>query len=310
MNTIANAIATTVDPGALASQPSLSRIRSHIVRMSGLSTTAMKVLRICNEPSVCANDLNRVVGLDPVLTGRILQLINSAYYSLPSKVNSLTRAIILLGINTVKNVVLSFAIFETFSKRDAFRVISSDEFWAHSLSTAVTAKLLAIRQGIPRAEQEDFFVSGLMHDIGKIPLNQLFPEAYREAAQQAESSQIGMRLAEEERIGTDHCQVGLMIARKWQLSENLADALAGHHSNDDADSQSVRLKQTVALADRVAHCTGATIPGGISLEGQGRDWMVAHWPFCDGEGALAELSAAVSAEVEKAKVFLEIANRS
>ena len=73
-------------------------------------------------------------------------------------------------------------------------------------------------------------MAGLMHDIGKIPLNHLFPDAYREAAQSARGSGQGMRSAEESLIGTDHCGVGLMIARKWQLSEALTGALARHHS--------------------------------------------------------------------------------
>jgi putative nucleotidyltransferase with HDIG domain len=291
---------------ATTSKPPLGRVRAHILRMSGLSTTAMKVLRTCNEPNTCANDLNRVISLDPVLTGRVLQLINSAYYSLPSKVNSLTRAIILLGINTVKNVVLSFAIFETFSKRDSFRVFTADEFWAHSLSTAAAAKLLASSAGVPLSEREDFFVAGLMHDIGKIPLNHLFPDAYREAAQSARGSGQGMRSAEESLIGTDHCGVGLMIARKWQLSEALTGALARHHSAGDAEPGRLSLADAVALADLLAHDMGATTPGGVSLDEPGRDRLSARWPFT--ADALAELTAAAAVEVEKAKVFLDIAS--
>jgi putative nucleotidyltransferase with HDIG domain len=298
--------ATTTNSTTAGASP-LARIRAHIVRMSGLSTTAMKVLRTCNEPGACANDINRAVSLDPVLTGRILQLINSAYYSLPTKVNSLTRAIILLGLNTVKNVVLSFAIFETFSKRDSFRVVAADEFWAHSLSTAVIAKLLAARQGVPRGDQEDFFVAGLMHDIGKIPLNHLFSDLYWQAAQVAESSKRGMRSAEEELIGTDHCQVGLMIARKWQLSDAMVEALARHHMSIDGKANGLQLAQAVALADCVAHTMGATLPGGVSLDDEERQRMASFWLFKD--DALAELSAAVAVEVEKARVFLEIANR-
>ena len=289
------------------SRPSLGRVRAYILRMSGLSTTAMKVLRTCNEPNTCANDLNRVISLDPVLTGRVLQLINSAYYSLPSKVNSLTRAIILLGINTVKNVVLSFAIFETFSRRDSFRVFSADEFWAHSLSTAAAAKLLAAGQGVPLSEREDFFVAGLMHDLGKIPLNHLFPDAYREAAQLARGSGQGMRSAENALIGVDHCRVGLMIARKWQLSSALTDALGRHHAGGDAEPNGLRLTDVVAISDALAHDMGATIPGGLSLGEQGQDGLKARCKLMP--GALTDLTVAVADEVEKAKVFLEIATR-
>jgi putative nucleotidyltransferase with HDIG domain len=290
------------------SRPPLGRVRAYILRMSGLSTTAMKVLRTCNEPDVCANDLNRVISLDPVLTGRVLQLINSAYYSLPSKVNSLTRAIILLGINTVKNVVLSFAIFETFSRRDSFRVFSADDFWAHSLSTAVVAKLLATDHGVAFSEREDFFVAGLMHDIGKIALNHLFPETYREAAQLARDSGQGMRSAEEALIGVDHCRVGLMIARKWQLSDVLTDALGRHHGAGHAESNSLHLTDAVTLADALAHDMGATIPGGLSLHEPAQLDLNARWKLTP--GALADLAGAVADEVEKAKVFLEIAARS
>jgi len=145
----------------------LGKVRAYILRIAGLSTTAQKVLRICNEPNTCANDLNRVISLDPVLTGRVLQLINSAYYSLPSKVNSLTRAIILLGLNTVRNLVLSFAVFESFSKHDTFRAFSASDFWAHSLSVAAAAKLLSIQNGVPLQEREDYFVAGTQHFLGR-----------------------------------------------------------------------------------------------------------------------------------------------
>jgi putative nucleotidyltransferase with HDIG domain len=293
-------------PDAVIASP-LGKVRAYILRMAGLSTTAIKVLRTCNEPNTCANDLNRVISLDPVLTGRVLQLINSAYYSLPSKVNSLTRAIILLGINTVKNLVLGFAIFESFSQRDSFRAFSSDEFWAHSLCTAAAAKLLAAENGVPLSEREDFFVAGLMHDIGKIPLNHLFPEAYREAAALSRDSGQGMRCAEDQRIGVDHCRVGHLIARKWQLSPALTAALSAHHADGNEGENGLSLADAVALADALAHHMGAGISGGISLNAEERRRLHTRWKLTDRH--LTELTATVADEIEKAKVFLEIASR-
>jgi putative nucleotidyltransferase with HDIG domain len=242
-----------------------------------------------------------------VLTGRVLQLINSAYYSWPSKVNSLTRAIILLGLNTAKNLVLSFAVFDSFSKSDTFRVFSADDFWAHSLSVAAAAKLLSIQHGVPLVEREDYFVAGLMHDIGKIPLNHLFPDEYRQAAELALGSGRATRFGEQAVIGVDHCEVGDLIARKWQLSPELAAALGGHHDPPAEAEAGMSLVGVVRLADILAHGMGAGIPGGSSLDENERQRALAAWNLTS--EALAALTAAVAVETEKARVFLEIARR-
>jgi putative nucleotidyltransferase with HDIG domain len=294
----------TTDP--TTSKP-LGKVRAYILRIAGLSTTAQKVLRTCNEPNTCANDLNRVISLDPVLTGRVLQLINSAYYSLPSKVNSLTRAIILLGLNTVKNLVLSFAVFESFSKHDTFRAFSAGDFWAHSLSVAAAAKLLSIQQGVPLAEREDYFVGGLMHDIGKIPLNHLFPDEYRQAAELALGAGHDTRFGEQAVIGVDHCEVGDMIARKWQLSPALAATLGGHHDPPGEAEPGMSMVGVVRLADILAHGMGAGIPGGGSLDENERQRALAAWNLTS--EALTAITSAVAVEIEKARVFLEIAQR-
>jgi HD-like signal output (HDOD) protein len=113
-------------------------------------------------------DLNRVISLDPVLVGRVLKLINSAYYGLEQQVTSLVRAMIMLGINTVKNLALSSAILSNLVGR-GFLGLNAEGFWRHSLCVGVTAKLIARKQGIDHSRLEEFFTAGLLHDLGKIP---------------------------------------------------------------------------------------------------------------------------------------------
>ena len=137
--------------------------------MPSLSTTVGKVLEICSRPDTAPNDLNKVISLDPVLTGQVLKLINSAYYSLMNKVTSLTRAIIMLGLNTVKNLALSTAIIRCVGQAKKSKSLPIKDFWAHSISVGVMAKLLAAEQGIPLVEREEYFVAGLLHDLGKVP---------------------------------------------------------------------------------------------------------------------------------------------
>ena len=126
----------------------LEKIRLFVDKMPSLSTTVSKVLEICSRPDTVPNDLNRVVSLDPVLAGQVLKLINSAYYSLMNKVTSLTRAIIMLGLNTVKNLALSTAIIRIIGQAKKSQALPIREFWTHSIAVGVMARLLAAARGL------------------------------------------------------------------------------------------------------------------------------------------------------------------
>src|SRR5512136_2738351 len=149
----------------------LAVIQGYISRMPSLPITVSKILQICNDPRTSPVDLNQVISLDPVLMGRVMKLINSAYYSLPNQITSLVRAIIMLGINTVKNLALSTAVLGNLGKKSNFQALNIDGFWRHSLCVGVAAKLVAAKRKRDAKQLEEYFVSGLLHDIGKIPLN-------------------------------------------------------------------------------------------------------------------------------------------
>src|SRR5512141_2284514 len=131
----------------MPSNDSAKRVRDYVVGMPSLPTTVSKVLEVCNNPKTSPIDLDRVIQLDPVLMGRVLKLINSAYYGLGTQVTSLARAIIMLGINTVKNLALSTAVIDRFGDKSAFQALNMDGFWRHSLCVGVTAKHLAKARG-------------------------------------------------------------------------------------------------------------------------------------------------------------------
>ena len=156
----------------------INRVRAAIARMPSLSTTVVKVLETCNEPLASANDLQKVISLDPVLTGRVLKLVNSAYFALGQPITSLTRAIIMLGVNTVKNLALSYTILKNMKGSGSFQAFTVDDFWLHCLGVGVVAKSLAAIKGLLPGEQEEYFVAGLLHDLGKLPLNKQFSREY------------------------------------------------------------------------------------------------------------------------------------
>ncbi len=200
-------------------------IERFIEKMPSLSTTVGKVMEICSRTDASPNELNKVVSLDPVLAGQVLKLINSAYYSLINKVTSLTRAITMLGMNTVKNMALSTAIIRTVAGAKKSRALPTTKFWAHSIGAGVSAKLLGEVKGIPVMEREELFIAGLLHDLGKVP----FGDDYIEALNIAKFEQVPLHEVELDVMGIGHQEVGLMIADKWKLNEVVSTCIGSHH---------------------------------------------------------------------------------
>jgi putative nucleotidyltransferase with HDIG domain len=279
------------------------KLRDFIDRMPSLSTTVTKVMEVCNQPNTSPNDLNRVIALDPVLTGHVLKLINSAYYSLPNQVTSLTRAIIMLGLNTVKNLALSTAVLGTLGKEKS-SCLSMDTFWTHSICVGVTAKALAAEKKIPLANREEYFVAGLLHDLGKIPLSNCFPQRYKQALDLADLQRSSLVRAEKSIFGFDHRLTGKMIGEKWQLSQAMIACLAHHHNPEMVTEDNRPLVATVALANLYANIFEIGSAGDIHQEvleveqliaASGMEWF-----------RVAALHETVLAEIEKAQIFLQI----
>lgn len=296
-------------PGApLTNEQRFALIQKYIERMPSLSTTVTKVLEVCNTPNTSANDLNRVIALDPVLTGQVLKLINSAYYSLPNQINSLTRAIIMLGINTVKNLALSTAVLGSMGREDSFRSLSMDAFWTHSLCVGVMAKALAGRKGIPGMMQEEFFVAGLLHDLGKIPLNNCFAEEYRQALELSGIEQGPLLRAEEMLLGFDHSLAGKMIADKWQLNLALTEMLRFHHVPEKTSENNRQLVAVVALSNAYANLFDIGSAGDRYPDISRIDQLLVQvglkWHDLSG------LHLVVQQEIEKAQIFLQVARET
>jgi putative nucleotidyltransferase with HDIG domain len=278
----------------------LEKLRVFVDKMPSLSTTVSKVLEICSRPDTAPNDLNKVISLDPVLTGQVLKLINSAYYSLVNKVTSLTRAIIMLGLNTVKNLALSTAIIRCVGQAKKTKALPIKEFWEHSIGVGVMAKLLAIERGLPLADREEYFVAGLLHDLGKIP----FGDEYTEVLVHARKNQEPVIRFEQTLMGIDHEEVGQMIASKWKLNAVITDAICHHHSPLLAAPEQQALVATVALADFYICLFDIGYAGNRFPD---EEQLPSLLEICGLEwGAVVNLSAAVDAEIKKAEIFLQV----
>ena len=292
-----------MDNDTISLEKRKKKVRSYISRMPSFSTTITKVLEICNNPSTSPNDLNRVISLDPVLTGKVLNLINSSYYALPNQITSLTRAIIMIGINTVKNLALSTAVLDSIGQDEgSFQAFSMDDFWTHSICVGVTAKLLAGIKNIPVTEREEYFVAGLLHDLGKIPLNNCFNNEYALSLELSEKKEVSLIKAEVEVFDMDHSIVGGMIADKWQLNTSMNSAMCHHHEPEKTSDEYRQLVGIVAIANTYANIFRIGSSGDAFPEDQAVFDLMGQIKI--EKEMLSDLKQTIIEEIEKAKIFL------
>jgi HD-like signal output (HDOD) protein len=193
-------------------------------------------------------------------------------------------------------------------KEDSFRSLSMDAFWTHSLCVGVMAKALAGLKGIPGMMQEEFFVAGLLHDLGKIPLNNCFAEEYRQTLELAALEQGPLSKAEEMLLGFDHARVGKMIADKWQLNLGLTELLRFHHTPENASPNNRQLVGVVALANTYANLFDIGSAGDRYPDMSRLNELLAEvgLKWLD----LSNLHPQVQQEIEKAQIFLQVARQA
>jgi putative nucleotidyltransferase with HDIG domain len=271
-----------------------------INKMPSLSTTVGKVMEICSRTDASPNELNKVISLDPVLTGQVLKLINSAYYSLVNKVTSLTRAITMLGMNTVKNMALSTAIIRSVTGAKKSKALPTTKFWAHSIGAGVSAKLLGEAKGIAVMEREELFLAGLLHDLGKVP----FGDEYIEVLNIARIEQLPLNEVELDIMGIDHQEVGLMIAEKWKLNKVISKCIGSHHQLANLTDNMGQQVAFVALGNIYANIldhgyAGNPFPREEEIGRLLRSVELSWDDFCG-------IGSRVVEEIQKAEIFLKI----
>lgn len=208
----------------------INKIKKNLEYLPSLPVSTSKVIELSNKMNITAAELNKVISLDPVLTGKVIKLVNSAYFSLPNKITSLVQAIVMLGINTVKNLALSSSVLKNFNSDKYFKALNIDSYWKHSIAVGVTAKTIAIHKRVDKKLVESYFIGGLLHDIGKILLNMTFPEEYLKVIHQSDVKKIPLYLVEQEMLGINHNEVGLLIAEKWNFGEEIQNIIKNHHN--------------------------------------------------------------------------------
>lgn len=205
--------------------------------MPAFPKSVQRVLELTRDVNSTPKELVDVIDKDPVLTVKILKVVNSAYYSLPKQITSVGHAVVYLGFNTIKNLALSIAAIGMLPKSNEAG-FDGQQYLLHSLATAAIAKQLALK--LDDADPMDCFIAGLLHDFGKVVLAQFMPQEFRAALLASQSQGTSLHLALREVLGgADHAVVGAMLVEKWRFAPHLVEAIRNQYGPETTDSDMV-----------------------------------------------------------------------
>jgi HD-like signal output (HDOD) protein len=220
-----------------------------------------QIQKLIENPNSNMSQIALIITRDQSTAARVVRLVNSAFYGLGNKISSIQQAIMLLGLNTVKNLVIGVSVVKTFEGVHNATIFDREKFWLHSFACATGARLIAKK--LDRDEPEDYFMAGLLHDIGILVLDQFFHEEFIAIVQQAVRTKMELTDVERGVLGISHCEIGEFMAAKWRIPEYLALAIRHHHKPafSELETENYRfIAAAVHIADTSA-CNRGNNPG-------------------------------------------------
>ncbi len=194
--------------------------------------STVKLLQLLETPEAPVQEIEDVLRMDPGMTANVLKLTNSAYIGLPSKVGSVKRAVMLLGMKKIRQLVMASCVSDVMDGSVPGYGLPAGELWRHSIAVSVAAE--GISKELNLAGTEDIFTAALVHDVGKLILGQFIQEDMA-AIQTAAGENVSFELAEKRVLGVDHAEIGARILSHWSLPEDLVHAVRWHHDPDGAE---------------------------------------------------------------------------
>ncbi len=263
------------------------------IRLISLPEIFIKINEMVEDPATSATDVGNYICRDPALTARLLKIANSPLYGFPSRIDTISRAITIIGLRGIRDLVLASSTVEVFSRMSS-DFIDMNKYWQHSLYCAVYARTLAGKCNALHVEP--FFIAGLLHDIGQLIILHKLPEMARETHLRARDSGLPLSQIEQEVIGFDHVQVGVELLRFWRLPPNILDAVGYHQSPAQAEEGALG-----AAIVHIADCFASRSYPLIPLEGGKKspeDEMALHPDALEITGLSKDVDEEIREEVD------------
>lgn len=203
--------------------PDKRALRYKIENLSALPTlpsVLKRVIGLVENPKTSLSDIGAFISKDPALTTRVLKMVNSPVYGFPGKISSVSQALVLLGLNVIKGLLIGVSVFDLMRK-------SMVGLWEHSLACALTSTIISKKLGI--GDPEEVSVSALLHDVGKVALAMEIPDEYQKLMEECKNNGLTIYEVEYEKLNFTHSQAGGWMTRKWNFPPTIVDVIEYHH---------------------------------------------------------------------------------
>ncbi len=228
--------------------PNSAAIINRINSFPTLPSIVAQVMQVIADPQSSARDLSEVIIADPAMTAMILKIANSPFFGLPKKVASLQHAIAIIGFSEIRNLVLARSICQSFKTLPKNAKFDMRRFWNHSFLCGLAAKIIAADF---KPGNIEFFVAGLIHDIGKLVLYMVHPQEFCRLSMEDKMGGPQLRVAEKAAFGFAHDEAGMRLVKRWLLPTTLVAGVGFHHQPYNAKDHPVHAL-VVHLADLLA----------------------------------------------------------
>jgi putative nucleotidyltransferase with HDIG domain len=188
----------------------------------------MRLSTLLSQEGSRLQEFDALIKMDPVLVTRLLRMVNSPYYGLSEKITSISRAIVFIGMKNLRNLVVMDSLKDLIRGDSQNGVFSRKQLWLHCVAVSVCSQMIVERVFGQRGE--DAFLCGILHDMGMIVEDQTAPDLFVKTCAAAGAAQKGLPLVEKETIGTDHCEIGYLLAKEWKMPEEIKEGIRRHHA--------------------------------------------------------------------------------
>jgi putative nucleotidyltransferase with HDIG domain len=229
----------------------LDKIYGQIESLPSLPAIVSQVMDVTANPESSAHDLMKAVLPDQSMCATILKIANSAFFGLPREVSSIEKAVMVLGFDEIKNIVLGKAVFNSFKELNDTNKNDVEKLWEHSFTCGLAAKVIAERI---RVSPSQLFIAGLIHDIGKLAMLITFPKLYSHFLQEMEENWRDNCEKESENFFITHDEVAERILNKWLFPRSLVNAVGYHHRPEGGEDVKL-FASIVQISDMISHIT-------------------------------------------------------